>query len=90
MNPSSSDSARTPAETPVRGDGGAGPVSRGCIFLDGTTCTVYDARPRTCENFPHLTTSEGSLVSRMWEMVDRAVYCPIVYNTLEAWKDELG
>ncbi|MFN0167571.1 MAG: hypothetical protein ACKV22_14170, partial [Bryobacteraceae bacterium] len=42
------------------------------------------------ENFPHLTTSEGSLVSRMWEMVDRAVYCPIVYNTLEAWKDELG
>ncbi len=62
----------------------------GCIFLDGTTCTVYEARPRTCENFPHLTGSEGSLVSRMWQMVDRAVYCPIVYNTLEAWKDELG
>lgn len=62
----------------------------GCVFLEGTTCTVYEARPRTCENFPHLTKSEGSLASRMWSMVDRAVYCPIVYNTLEAWKDELG
>jgi hypothetical protein len=24
----------------------------------------------------------------MWEMADRACYCPIVYNTLEAWKVE--
>jgi hypothetical protein len=26
----------------------------------------------------------------MWQMVDRATYCPIVYNTLEAWKSETG
>jgi hypothetical protein len=25
----------------------------------------------------------------MWEFVDRACYCPIVYNSLEAFKDEL-
>lgn len=62
----------------------------GCVFLEGTACSVYDARPRTCEHFPHLTSSEGSLVSRMWQLVDRACYCPIVYHTLEAWKDELG
>jgi Fe-S-cluster containining protein len=62
----------------------------GCIFLSGNECTVYDARPRSCVNFPHVVRGNGSIVSRMWEMVDRAVYCPIVYNTLEAFKDAAG
>ena len=48
----------------------------GCIFLNGNECTVYDDRP-------------GSIASRMWEMIDRACYCPIVYNSLEAFKVEL-
>jgi hypothetical protein len=26
----------------------------------------------------------------MWQFIDRACYCPIVYNTLEAWKQETG
>jgi hypothetical protein len=63
---------------------------QGCVFLDGMHCTVYENRPHTCENFPHMVRGEGSLVSRMWHMPDRAVYCPIVYNTLEEWKDEVG
>jgi hypothetical protein len=25
----------------------------------------------------------------MWKMPDRACYCPIVYNTLEAYKEEV-
>jgi Fe-S-cluster containining protein len=62
----------------------------GCIFLEGNLCSVYDARPQTCANFPHLVHGAGSLVSRLWQMVDRACYCPIVYNTLEAWKPEVG
>jgi Fe-S-cluster containining protein len=62
----------------------------GCVFLDGTTCTVYDARPETCQRFPHLVRGAGSLASRMWQFVDRACYCPIVYNSLEAFKEELG
>jgi uncharacterized protein len=61
----------------------------GCIFLDGNLCTVYDARPETCQRFPHLVRGQGSLASRMWEFTDRACYCPIVYNSLEAFKDEL-
>jgi uncharacterized protein len=61
----------------------------GCIFLDGNLCSIYEARPHNCENFPHLVRGEGSLVSRMWEMKDRACYCPIVYNTLEAFKAEV-
>jgi hypothetical protein len=62
----------------------------GCIFLEGNLCSVYEARPQTCELFPHLAKGNGSLLSRMWHMPDRAVYCPIVYNTLEAWKPETG
>ena len=60
----------------------------GCVFLQNGLCSVYDARPRTCVNFPHLARGDGSLVSRMWLMADRACYCPIVYNTLDAWKAE--
>lgn len=62
----------------------------GCVFLDGNLCTVYDARPQTCEFFPHLVKGNGSLLSRMWHMPDRAVYCPIVFNTLEQFKAETG
>ncbi len=62
----------------------------GCTFLEGNLCSVYAARPQTCEQFPHLVKGSGSLLSRMWHMPDRAVYCPIVFNTLEAWKPETG
>ena len=61
----------------------------GCVFLEGNDCTVYDARPDTCSRFPHLVRGNGSIASRMWQFIDRAVYCPIVYNSLEAFKDEL-
>lgn len=63
---------------------------QGCVFLDGTMCTVYDARPETCQRFPHVVRGSGSIASRMWQFVDRACYCPIVYNSLEAFKKELG
>lgn len=62
----------------------------GCVFLEGTKCTIYDARPDACQRFPHLVRGAGSIASRMWEMVDRACYCPIVYNALQAFKVELG
>lgn len=59
-----------------------------CVFLSGNECTVYEVRPASCEDFPHLVRGAGSLPSRMWQMVDRACYCPIVFNTLAAWKAE--
>lgn len=62
----------------------------GCVFLQGNLCSVYEARPKTCEFFPHLVKGNGSLLSRMWHMPDRAVYCPIVFNTLEQFKAETG
>jgi Fe-S-cluster containining protein len=62
---------------------------RGCVFLDGNVCTIYDERPDTCNRFPHVVRGTGSIASRMWQLVDRATYCPIVYNSLEAFKKEL-
>ncbi len=62
----------------------------GCVFLSGNECTVYDARPETCQRFPHMVRGQGSIASRMWQFIDRACYCPIVYNSLEAFKVELG
>jgi Fe-S-cluster containining protein len=62
----------------------------GCVFLNGNECIVYDARPESCQKFPHVVRGNGSIASRMWELIDRACYCPIVYNSLEAFKDELG
>jgi Fe-S-cluster containining protein len=62
----------------------------GCIFLSGNECTVYDARPESCQKFPHVVRGNGSIASRMWELIDRACYCPIVYNSLEAFKEEMA
>jgi Fe-S-cluster containining protein len=61
-------------------------TDNGCEFLDGNECTVYEARPSNCERFPHLLRGSGSLESKMWDFVDRATYCPIVYNWLEKVK----
>ena len=63
--------------------------SGACVFLSGNECTVYEARPESCQKFPHVVRGGGSIASRMWDFVDRACYCPIVYNSLEAFKEEL-
>jgi uncharacterized protein len=65
-------------------------TENGCVFLDGNACSVYEARPETCQLFPHLVKGNGSFLSRMWHMPDRAIYCPIVYNSLEEFKQETG
>src|SRR5438045_4934947 len=26
----------------------------GCVFLEGNLCSIYDVRPQTCAQFPHL------------------------------------
>lgn len=78
----------------VEEHGEEGPILKrdkgtGCVFLNGNECTVYEARPESCQKFPHVVRGNGSIASRMWQFIDRATYCPIVYNTLEAFKDDL-
>jgi len=62
----------------------------GCVFLKDNLCSVYEARPHNCVNFPHLVRGEGSIDSRMWAMLDRVGYCPIVYNWIEKVKEDVG
>ena len=62
----------------------------GCVFLQDNLCTVYEARPHNCANFPHLVRGSGSIASRMWQLVDRAGFCPIVYNWMEVVKKDIG
>ena len=60
------------------------------MFLEGNLCTVYEARPHNCANFPHVVRGTGSIASRMWEFLDRAGYCPIIYNWMEKVKEDIG
>ena len=62
----------------------------GCVFLSGNDCSIYDERPEACQRFPNLIRGDGPISTRMWQFIDRATYCPIVYNSLEAFKDETG
>ena len=60
--------------------------NKGCIFLSGNDCTVYEARPIDCSGFPHLVKGSGSIPAKMWAFVERAEFCPIVYNWMEMAK----
>ncbi len=62
----------------------------GCVFLEGNLCSVYEARPVNCANFPHVVRGTGSIASRMWEFLDRVGYCPIIYNWMEVVKQDIG
>jgi Fe-S-cluster containining protein len=62
----------------------------GCVFLAGNLCSVYEARPHNCVNFPHVVRGSGSIASRMWRFLDRVGYCPIVYNWMEKVKEDIG
>lgn len=62
----------------------------GCVFLQDNLCNVYEARPHICADFPHVVRGSGSVSSRMDRFLDRASYCPIVYNWIELVKEDIG
>ena len=58
-----------------------------CPFLDGNLCSIYEVRPSVCADYPHL---RKNFRSRVWQVLDNATVCPIVYNVLERLKKHLG
>ena len=58
-----------------------------CPFLDGNLCSIYEVRPVVCAGYPHL---QRNFRSRLWQVIDNAETCPIVYNVLERLKKSLG
>lgn len=62
----------------------------GCVFLDGNLCTIYDARPKTCRDFPHVSVGTHSLGARQSSHARWAALCPIIFNALESYKHRTG
>jgi Fe-S-cluster containining protein len=58
-----------------------------CPFLENNLCTIYPVRPAVCRNYPHL---HRNVRSRLWQLLDNASVCPIVYNVLESLKTQFG
>jgi uncharacterized protein len=73
-----------PALRILRNSGG------GCVFLDGNLCTIYEARPKTCRDFPHVAVGKHSLGSRQSSLARWAPLCPIIFNALEEYKHLTG
>jgi Fe-S-cluster containining protein len=63
-------------------------TNNACVFLDGNLCMVYEARPRTCRDFPHVRTR--TVGSRFSSLCRRAAICPIIHNALDAYKRLVG
>ena len=58
-----------------------------CPFLEGCRCSVYEARPHDCRDYPHL--HKRGFRSRMFGVLQNASLCPIAFNVLERVKAEL-
>jgi Fe-S-cluster containining protein len=63
---------------------------QGCVFLKGNLCTIYEARPKPCRDFPHVAVGTHSLGGRPSSLARWAPLCPIVYNAIEAFKHLTG
>jgi uncharacterized protein len=61
-----------------------------CVFLDGNLCMIYEVRPKTCRDFPHVTIGTHSLGGRQSSHARWAALCPIIFNALESYKHVTG
>lgn len=61
-----------------------------CTFLDGNLCSIYDARPAACREFPHVAIGAHTLGARLESVCRHSSICPILYNAIEAYKGSIG
>jgi Fe-S-cluster containining protein len=57
-----------------------------CPLLDGNLCRVYEARPKTCREYPHL---HNDFRAHSMARIHDTFICPIVFNVVEELKVEL-
>ena len=63
--------------------GGRWQLPAPCPLLEGNLCRVYDARPTSCREYPHLHNDfRASSISR----INNTFICPIVFNVVEEMK----
>jgi uncharacterized protein len=58
-----------------------------CHFLHNSKCTVYEARPDECREFPGL--NQPGFTKRLFPIFFHYSHCPIIYNVIEAMKEKL-
>ncbi|WP_158638330.1 YkgJ family cysteine cluster protein [Panacibacter ginsenosidivorans] len=59
-----------------------------CHFLDENKCTVYEARPNECREFPGL--HHPGFTKRLFTIFMHYGRCPIIYNVVEKLKEEIS
>ena len=59
-----------------------------CIFLKENKCSIYSERPSACADYPHL--HQPQFKFRWKSIMLNYQICPIVFNTVENLKFELG
>ncbi|MDW8394467.1 MAG: YkgJ family cysteine cluster protein [Chitinophagales bacterium] len=59
-----------------------------CLFLQENRCSIYNDRPLSCRDYPHL--QHPGLKFRLRSLISQYSVCPIVFNTLEALKEAFG
>ena len=58
-----------------------------CHFLNENMCTVYEARPTECREFPGL--HHAGFTRRLFTVFMHYDRCPIIYNVVERLKEEV-
>jgi len=59
-----------------------------CHFLSGTRCSIYHYRFEGCREFPHL--DKPHFTRRLFGIMMYYAVCPIIFNVVEALKEELA
>jgi uncharacterized protein len=58
-----------------------------CIFLQKSCCSIYEMRPASCADYPHLT--QPNFKYRWKSVMANYSLCPIVFNVVEKLKEEV-
>lgn len=59
-----------------------------CIFLQTNTCGIYEQRPASCADYPHL--HQPNFKFRWKSVMANYALCPIVFNVVEQLKEKLN